>query len=177
MAFIVAVFLTFTFKFKVVVDDDEANIDLFFTKIFNIRLDVDELIKRFTQSKHREGGFSFYETFENIKKVFESRSFIKDILSYVVIKEIQIVDKLKVQDSFYKQFVDVFNWTTLSFVQRYLRENVKEVHKEEYIVLENFRENVARVNIYCIGEIKLVNIIMSILKNIREIPTIIKRFI
>jgi len=118
MALLVAVFFTFSFKFKIIVDDDDANIDLFFTRIFNLRVDVDEFYKRFTQSKYREGGFSIYETMENIKKMIDSRKFFKDILSYKVIREIKIVDKVQVQDSFYESIVYVMNWTTFSFIQR-----------------------------------------------------------
>ncbi|XMB85751.1 hypothetical protein RJG79_10115 [Mycoplasmatota bacterium WC44] len=175
MAFIVAVFFTFTIKFKIVKNENEANVDLFFSRLLNIRFDVDEFYVRFTQSRERPDGFSVNETMENIRKLLESRSFFSDILSYTVIKEIRIIDNVKIQDSYYRQFVDVLGWTTLSMIQRFVRNNFKAVMKEEYKVVENFRANTFRISIYCIGEIKLVNIIISIFKNIRQIPQLLKR--
>ncbi len=174
LALAVAIFFTFTIKFKIIRDEDESRMYLYLTRILNIKIDVDKLIYSFSHSKYR-AGFSVYESLENYKKMVETKDLIFDMIHKTVIKEIKIIVKTPMIDPEIDQYYKIANWTALTYLQNFINENFKEVRQEKYLVVDKYAREKRNYNFYCIGQIKLVHIIYSILKNVGEIITLMKR--
>lgn len=165
--------LLFPLKIRVIRNDNQNDIDLYIVKKWNLQVDIDEAISRLYEKNDYHP--STFTTIYNLAKVYKSRNFIKSVLSVSKIKKITIIFKNNIKDESAKIYFSLFSWVMIGKIRDYILNNFNKV-KDEYYMVDDFATSRTMVNLEIIFEVRLIYFILSILKNIKELPKLIKLF-
>ena len=165
--------LLFPLKIRVIRNDNQNDIDLYIVKKWNLQVDIDEAISRLYEKNDYHP--STFTTIYNLAKVYKSRNFIKSVLSVSKIKKITIIFKNNIKDESAKIYFSLFSWVIIGKIRDYILNNFNKV-KDEYYMVDDFATSRTMVNLEIIFEVRLIYFILSILKNIKELPKLIKLF-
>jgi len=158
---------------KVVInkDDNRSDIDIFFTKIFNLRLDFDEFLKRFFFLRDNSNKITLQNLLYNIKLYKVSKNIVTTTTRMITVKKLTFIIKTKSTSLEMETWSFVFSWTFFGYFQNYIHSLFKGVNNEYYnhqISLNN------TINFECHFNIRILYLLFSSIRNIRDIPKVIK---
>lgn len=169
IGFVLFVIITMPLKIRIIRNDEKSDIDLYLTKIFNIRVDIDEAIKYLLSTKDNRKVITVESALYKIMIMYKLRKFYSDIMKRTKITKTTVIPKLKRDEEYYKT---VFLWIFLSFTKKLLNDNFGYIDNEVYNVHVN-QEN-TEMNFEIVFRIRIITIIISFIKNLKTINHIRK---
>lgn len=174
MVFIVIIIvIIFIMPIKIVISKDEisGDVDIFFTKIFNVRLDFDELLRRLFSLRDAPGQITIQSIIYNIGLYKNARGILRTIAKMIKINKLTLIIKTKSLSLETDTWGYVFSWIFFGYFQNYIHGLFKRVENEYY------NHNVApttNINFECKFNIRLFYILFSFIRNFKDIPKVIR---
>jgi len=158
---------------KIVVskDDQRSDVDIFFTKILDIRLDFDQLLRRFFAEKGDPNKITLHSILYNLGLYRNAKSIIATTTKMIKIKKLTFIIKSKSTSLDTETWSYVFSWIIFGYFQDYIHRYFKAVDNEYYnhqIAPAN------KVNFECYFNIRLIYLLFALIRNIKDIPKIIR---
>lgn len=157
-------------KIRVIRNDSYNDIDVYFIKIFNMRLDLDEIIKRMFFDKN--SSISLNSILYNIGLFIKSSNIIKDTVKQMKISKLTCIFQVNLKNEKIEMLGIVTAWNSICYLRDFIYKYFKEINNEYYSVQTNNEKINSSFEI--ILNFRLIYIIFSVLKNFKDIKKIIK---
>ena len=151
---------------RVIYDDTYSDIDIFIFKYIRYKFDLDSFLRKFLVDKNNNGRISLPTIINNLEIMINSRKTIKDIMKTMYVKKSTII--LKQDYDNYLLFV--FFWNIVSRYTYIIRKSFKNVENEYYMTSANDKD----ISIELILRFRLINVLLSLLKNTKEMFKVVK---
>jgi hypothetical protein len=158
-------------KFVVIKDDNHNDIDIFLTKIFNIRIDFDDFIRYVLTTKENRNKITLESIKHNYGVYQRSSNIIASLTKMIRIRKLTFIIKTKSNSIEADTWGFVGSWIIFGYFQNYVHQYFKRVDNEYYNhqIAPNFN-----FNFDCHFNIRLFYIIFALIKNMKDIPKIIR---
>lgn len=159
---------------RITKNDEHSDVDIFLSKIFNIRIDFDEFIKLLLTSRENRNQITIRSVIKNLKIMYDFRYVIASVISFGSIRYLTIIMKGKFDDVVLKTYHNISSELFFSFLDEYLKRSFKKVQntyysvKVEPIMIKNM------FTLECVIDIRLVYFIIAFFKNYRVIPKLFR---
>lgn len=157
-------------KIRVIRNNSYNDIDVYFIKIFNMRLDLDEIIKRMFFDKN--SSISLNSILYNIGLFIKSSNIIKDTVKQMKISKMTCIFQVNLKNEKIEMLGIVTAWNSICYLRDFIYKYFKEINNEYYSVQTNNEKINSSFEI--ILNFRLIYIIFSVLKNFKDIKKIIK---
>ena len=161
-------------KIKITRNDKKNDLDLILTKIFNITIDLDELIKYFLTTKENRSKITVDSVLYNIGLFRRLKNIFITILRMVSVSKLTLITKQNIKSIERDVYVYVLSWTFLNFFKNKIRRKVYNINNEYYSVTKNDNVKIYDINFECDFNIRLLYVLLAVIINIKDIPKIIK---
>ena len=165
--------LIFIMPVKIVIskNDKRSDVDIFFTKLFDVRLDFDELLKYLLTTKEDRAHITFDSIIHNLGVFKRSKNIFVSILKMSRINKLTLIIKTRSANLETDTYGYVFTWIFLCYLKKYVHEYFKKVENDYYNhqLAEQYN-----VNLDCHINIRLIYIIFAVIRNIKDIPRVLK---
>lgn len=121
----VIIILLIPIKVQVVRKDNKNDLNLYFVKVFNLKLDLDRLIKKVLRTNKNS---SLDSVINNIEFIKRHNHFIKELITFINIKKITIIYTTNTL------ITSFLSWNSIYILRNYLITNVLNVENEYYNV-------------------------------------------
>lgn len=164
---IVLLIILFTpISLRIIYDDTYSDIDVFLFKYIKYKFDLDSFIRKFIMDKNDNSRISFPTILNNFELAINSKKTMRDIIKTIDIKKSTIIFK---QD-YENYLLFVFFWNLVSRYTYIIRKSFRNVDNEYYMTSDNDRD----ISIELILRLKLINILVAIIKNLKEMIKVLK---
>lgn len=157
-------------KIRVIRNESYNDIDVYFIKIFNMRLDLDGIIKKFFFDKN--SSISLNSILYNIGLFIKSSNIIKDTIKQMKISKLTCISQVNLKNEKIEMLGIVTAWNSICYLRDFIYKYFKEINNEYYSVQTNNKKINSSFEI--ILNFRLIYIILSVLKNFKDIKKIIK---
>ena len=151
---------------RIIYDDKYSDVDIFVFKFLKYKFDLDSFIRKFIMDENDNTKISFQTIINNLELTINSKKTMKDIMKTIKVEKSTIVYK---QD-FDNYLMFVFFWNLVSRYTYIIRKSFKKVENEYYMISDNKQD----ISIELILKFRLINIVIALIKNIKEVFKIIK---
>ncbi len=158
-------------KINITKDKDKTNVDIYFIKLFNKRLDFDELIKRLF-SDYSNSTSSINNLLYNLGMLVKSHNIIKDTCQMITISKITWIYKINLSSDELEMYAMVLGWNSISYLRSFLLSSFKRVKDEYYAIQSNNDKALATFALHM--NFRPIYLLIATFKNIKDIPKIIK---
>lgn len=169
---IILIIIFMPIKVRIIRNDYKNDVDLFFVKLFNVRLDLDKLIRYFLTTKLDRTRVTLGSILYNINMYKKSKNIINSFNKWIDIKKITIILKTNESLNDFDIYTNVLFYTGISKLQDYLKSNFKSIENQYYVVNNESENN--ELEFEMILNIRIAFFIYAIIRNIKDIPNIIK---
>jgi hypothetical protein len=171
-ASIVIIMLILPVSAKVVKDHQRADVDIYLSKLLNIKVDFDEFMKALLSAGREQ--VKVNGIFDTITTTYKYRKLIHDITMNSNVTKVTLVPEYYLNDPIIGTYVNVLNWNLIAVFKRYLHNNFHKVKDEYYQV--NI-PNKTKTGFLFEIEIKtrMIYVIIGFLKNLKMIPEMLKQ--
>lgn len=163
LVLLIAILLFIPISIRVIYDDSFSDIDVFLFKYIRHKFDLTLFIRKFITDNNK---ISFITILNNFQLLINSQNTLKDIMKTVKINKSTVILK----DSYDDYIKFILFWNIVTRYSCFLKENFKNVENEYYMITNAKRD----ISFELIFNIKIINIIISIIKNYKEMVKIIK---
>lgn len=162
---LILIFLLFVpIGIRIIYDDNYSDIDVFIFKYIKYKFDLDSFIRKYLIEENNK--ISLPLIINNFILLINSKSIIKDLCKTIKIKKSTVI--LKNDYDNYLTFI--FFWNIVSRYTYIIRKSFKKVENEYYMISNQKRD----VSVELIFNISLFNIIIVLIKNLKETIKVIK---
>lgn len=168
---LIVIVLVMPIKIRVIRNDKHNDVDIFFVKLFNKRLDLDELYYKLLSDK-RDNKITINSILYNLGLFIKSYSIIRNTCKMVEISKLTIVSKTKSKKEENQVYSSIVFWNTISYTRSFLMKNFKKVSNEYYSmqIAGDDRELSFELRL----NFRLIYLLISVFTNYKDIPKIIK---
>ena len=158
-------------KIRIIRNDKHNDVDIFFVKVFNKRLDLDELYYKLLSDK-KENKITINSILYNLGIFIKSYPIIKKTCKMIEISKLTIVSKTKLKKEENQVYSSIVFWNTISYSRSFLMKNFKKIGNEYYSmqVAKDDRDVSFEIKL----NFRLVYLLISVFSSFNEIPKIIK---
>lgn len=162
---IIFIFLLFIpIGIRVIYDDNYSDIDVFIFRFLKYKFDLDSFIRKYIIEENNK--ISLPLIVNNLILLINSKSLIRDLCKTIKVKKSTVI--LKRDFDNYLSFI--FFWNIVSRYTYIIRKSFKKV-ENEYYMMSNQKND---VSLELIFNITLFNVLIVLLKNIKETVKVIK---
>lgn len=168
---IIAVILIMPIRIVAVRDDVRGDVDIYFTKIFNLRLDFDQLVRRLFAERGDPERITVKSALASLSYYRQARNIIRTATRMIKIKKLTLIVKTKSGSLDTDTWGFLFSYIGLSYLRAYIHRNFRAVENEY------FGHQVAAVNCVnfeCHFNVRLAYFLFALIRNIKDIPRVIK---
>ena len=151
---------------RIIYDDTYSDIDVFVFKYIKYKFDLDNFIRKFIMDKNDNTRISLPTILNNLEIAINSRKTMKDIMKTISVKKSTIIYK----QNYDNYLLFVFFWNIISRYTYIIRKSFKTVNNEYYMTNDNNKD----ISIELILQLRLFNILIALLKNIKELLKVFK---
>ena len=164
-------FLMLPISVRAVRSKQAIDVDIYLSKLLDIKIDYNTFMRGLLSAGREQVKSS--GLFQTIQKTYEYRSLLNDITKRSNVTKVTFVPKYYIDDPIVGTYINILNWNVISIFKKYLHDNFRKVEDEYYYV--NI-PNESQVGFLFEIEIKtrVIYLIISIIKNIKIVPKIIK---
>ncbi|NLD26238.1 MAG: hypothetical protein GX661_02635 [Acholeplasmataceae bacterium] len=168
---VLLIIIIMPFKIVITKDDRRSDIDIYFTKIFNLRLDFDEIIAFLVTEKDNPDRISPERVVRNYHLFKRSKRIIISMAKMIRVSKLTFIVKTKGKSLETCVWLYVVSWIYLAYLQNNVHRYFKSVENEHYnqMPAEKFNLN---FEFQC--NFRLVYLIFAMIKNIKDLPKIIR---
>lgn len=168
---VLLIIIIMPFKIVITKDDRRSDIDIYFTKIFNLRLDFDEFIAFLVTEKDNPDRISPERVVRNYHLFKRSKRIIISMAKMIRVSKLTFIVKTKGKSLETCVWLYVVSWIYLAYLQNNVHRYFKSVENEHYnqMPAEKFNLN---FEFQC--NFRLVYLIFAMIKNIKDLPKIIR---
>ncbi|MDD4388221.1 MAG: hypothetical protein PHV87_03290 [Bacilli bacterium] len=168
---IIVIILIMPIKIVAIKDDRHSDVDIHFTKILDIKLDFDQLLRRLFSEKGDPERITFRSFLSSIGLYRQAKNIITTTTKMISIKKMTFIIKTKSSSLDSDTWGFVFSWIVFGYFQDYVHRYFKAVENEYYnhqIAPAN------KINFECHFNIRLVYLLFALIRNIKDIPKVIR---
>ena len=151
---------------RIIYNDTYSDVDVFVFKKIKYKFDLDSFVRKFIMDKNDNSRISLPTIINNLELTINSKKTIREIIKTISVKKSTII--LKQDYDNYLLFV--FFWNLVSRYTYIIRKSFKNVKDEYYMTNDNDND----ISIELILQLKLFNILIVLLKNIKEVLKVFK---
>jgi len=165
---LIIIIIILVMPIEVVFKKDEINndIDIFLTKLFNLRLDFDEVLKLLLTTKENRTDITLSGLKHNYHLFMLARNLIYDVSKNTRPKELSFVFKAKKVYPELDIFIYVGLWSFLSYLKNKFHEFVPRLENDNYELVYTSNFN---FSFYWSVRLRVIYIIFSIIKNYKDL--------
>lgn len=120
-------------KVQIIRNDKKNDINLYFVKLFNIRFDLDEFLKRFYSTNSKVNFDTIINSIINLKIY---NKFLKELMKMIVIRKSTIIYYIN------NVFLSVISWNSIYAFRNFVKTNFINLENEYYnVVYDNNKKN------------------------------------
>lgn len=160
---LILVFMPLRFSF--ILDDKGLNVELYLFGLFNIKIDIDNLVNKYLRNENKQ------ISFKKILIYIRSLKYVKSTYKYLMKKTMVEEIKFEVFDNYENPSRFIFNSLLWSNIKYFLESNFKSIKDKDYIVYFNDNNSI-KINL--VLRTYLFLIIYTFFKDIKEIFKSIK---
>lgn len=161
---ILLIIISFFYKIRLkVVKKEEANIDLIISKFLNLRIDIDELAKKYFAFD--KFGTTFQDIIMGFRLVFDNRNVINQYMKYAKITKITVIPRWNVSDPVWNTYLIFMNWQLNSLIKAYIDSRFKSQLDQYYQVIIKNEGDAKGITFEFEIEIRLLTFILLSIKN------------
>lgn len=170
---VLTLILIMPIKVKITRNDNKNDVELILTKIFNISIDIDELI-RYLLSSREDNKITLDSILYNVGLFIKMKRIIISLMGMLTISKLTYVAKQNIKDIHYNIYAYVGSWTFINYFRNFIHKRCYVV-KNEYYSVRNVKDfRVYDINIECEFNVRLLYVFLAVIINIKDIPKIIK---
>jgi hypothetical protein len=168
---ILLIIIVMPMKIVITKDDRRSDIDIYFTKIFNLRLDFDEFIAFLITEKANPERISAERVIRNYHLFKRAKRIIVTMTKMTRVSKLTFIVKTKGKSLEASVWLYVISWVYLSFLQNNVHRYFKSVENEHYnqMPAEKFNLN---FEFQC--HFRLIYLFFALIRNIRDLPKVIR---
>jgi len=151
---------------RIIYDNKYSDVDVFIFKFIKYKFDLDSFIRKFIMDENDINKISFHTLLNNLELAINSKKLIKKIMKTIKVKKSTIIYKHDFED----YLVFIFYWNIVSRYKHIIRRYFKKVENEYYMINNEGQD----ISVELILRIKLINIFIVILKNMKEMIKVLK---
>lgn len=151
---------------RFIYDDNRSDVDIYFYRLFNYRLDLDEFIKYFITEKSNRNQIDIQTIINNIEVTIKTKKLLKDLINKSRITKSTIIFK----ENYENIWSLVTFWNVVSMYSNIINYYFQNVKNEYYMIANTKRELCFEIVI----KVRLINLIMVLIKDYKEVIKFIK---
>lgn len=155
---------------RITKNDERSDVDIFLSKIFNIRIDFDEFVRLLLTSRENRNQITLKSIINNLKIVYEFREVIQTVAAFGQVRYLTIIMKGKFEDVTFKTYYNISSELFFSFFDEYIKRTFKKVNNTYYSVKDEPTIIKNMFTLECIIDIRIIYFIIAFFKNYRLIP-------
>lgn len=160
---LIIILLFIPISIRVIYDDNFSDIDIFISKHISHKFDLSLFIRKFIIENDK---INYLTILNNLQLIINSKKTIKDIMKSIKINKSTVI----VKDGYDNYLKFIIFWNIISRYSYFLRENFKSI-ENEYYMFSNAKKDISFEVIF---NIRMINIIIAIIKNFKEMTKLIK---
>lgn len=159
-------------KIRIIRNDSFNDIDIYFVKIFNIRLDFDEFVKKAFSDKNNS--VTLNSVLYNLGLVVKSSNIIKGTIKQIRISKLTWIFQVNLENEKLEMYGTIASWNSICILRNYIYKYFKSVNNEYYSVQTS--DEKLNTSFEMILNFRLIYLLFSVLINLKDIKRI-KTFI
>lgn len=168
---VIVIILVMPIKVVAARDDVRGDVDIFFTKIFDLRLDFDQLVRRVFAERGDPERVTARSILLSIGYYRQAKNIINTTTRMIKIKKLTFIIKTKSGSLEADTWGYVFSWIAIGYFRDYVHRNFRVVENEYY----NHQVAAAnKINFECHFNVRLAYILLALIRHFKDIPKIIK---
>ena len=169
---LILLILIMPIKIKISKTSKHIDVDVYFVKIFNVKLDFDKLMKKLLTTKYNPDIVTINGILYNMGMIIKSYGIIKEICSMIVISKMTWIYKINFEKEELEVYATFIGWNTISYFRSFLISSFKNI-KNEYYSIQTTKE-VVGLSFEMVMNFRLIYLFFALFKKIKDIPKIIK---
>lgn len=161
-------------RIRIIRNDKFNDIDIYFIKVFNVRLDFDKFIKKMFVDSDSSNKVTINKVLYNLGILIKSSNMIKSTISRVVISKLTWIVEVENKNEEANVFLTVASFNIIVYLRNLIYKYFKEVKNEYYSVQTESSKIDASFEV--IFDFRIIYFILSVFKNFKDIKKI-KNFI
>lgn len=146
-------------KVQIIRNDEKNDINLYFVKLFNLRFDLDEFLKRFYSSNSKVDINTIIKTISNIKIY---NKLLKEIMGMITIQKSTIIYNIN------NIFLSVISWNTIYAFRNFINNLFLGVNNEYYNVMYSEKKK-NTIEFEFIFYIRVIYLIIAYIISVKQI--------
>jgi len=167
IGFIVFILLVMPIELIVTYDDNQSDLDINLVKLFDIRFDLEKVIRFLFTTKDAREKITLDSIIYNLTLYFKSRNIISSSAKLTKIKKITFIT----YQDYENNFLVINTWILISRIQAFLKTKFSKVRNDYYMVVDNDK---FYINFQAVLELRIIFIIIAIIINIKDVFKVIK---
>jgi len=164
-------------KITIINTEDQTDVRVRFGILIYFHINYEAFIRFFSLIRDEENKISIKAFFEKSKGYIESRKIVKQLVANTTIAKFKLVSKNNAYDPIIEQYINATSWIVLSFIKEYIHSNFKKVKKDEYLVVTSKKlPSKYDLDFNITAKISVYALLFVLLRNVRDIPRILKHF-
>jgi len=164
-------------KVTVINTEDQTDVRVRFGFLIYFHINYEAFIRFFSLIRDEQNKLSIKAFFEKSKGYIESRKIVKELVSNTTLAKFKLVSKNNAYDPIIEQYINATSWIVLSFIKEYVHSTFKKVQKDEYLVVTNKKlPSKYDLDFNITAKISVYALLFVLLKNITDLPRILKHF-
>ncbi len=164
--FILIFILLMPIGIRFIYDDNRSDVDIYFYRLFNYRLDLDEFIKYFITEKSNRNRIDFKTIVNNIEVTIKTKKLLLDIINKSRINKSTIILK----ENYENIWTFMSFWNVASIYSNIINSNFQSVKNEYYMIANTKRE----MSFEIVMEVRLIKLFVVVIKDYKEVIKFIK---
>lgn len=152
-------------------DKEHNDIDVFLTKIFNIRLDIDDFLRYILTTRENREQITLSSILYNYKIFKLSKEIIRNICKYTIVSDVSVNVNTKKTSSDIDIYLNAIVYYFLSRLKDIIYGNFRIIEKEEY-KYEFSNNNI--IEVYVKLRLRVIYILFAFINNYKDLYKVIK---
>ncbi len=166
IAILVSLIFIMPIGIRVTYNDQNSDVDLYFYKLFNIKLDLDQFVRWLFTTKKNRDQITWESFIHNMKVGYAFKNIGKSVCHFSKVKKITFVLK----ENYERVYLFVSYWILSQKLSSFLHQHFKAVHNEYYMT----SNQKLSFSFETIIEVRIIYFLLALIKNIKDLPKILK---
>lgn len=165
--FILFIIIIMPINFRFTYDDKESNVEIKLTKIFNLKIDIDEFVKLILTTKKNRDKVTLDSILYNLGIFIRSRKILKWVCKQSDVRKVSVI----MYQNYEWPHLIVYSWTLLNALKNFLYSLFYKIEDEHYMINDNEK---LQIQFDIVIQMRIFFAILAIIFNIKDLFKIFK---
>lgn len=170
--FFLLIILIMPIKIKIYKKSKHVDVDLYFSKLLNLKLDFDKLMKKILMKNYKYHVNALNNFLYNLGIIIKSYGIVRELCKITMISKITWIYKINLKKEELEMYSMIIGWNSIAYLRNFLNNFFKGI-SDEYYSIQTENETVG-LSFEIIINFRFIYLVYVLIKKIKDIPKIIE---